>query len=252
MKKTLTIFTVILFLLISAKTNAQGDFRVGISMGSVIPVHEFKNNDYKNLPAGFAQSGFNLSFDGDYYFINRMAVSARFNFGMSSMDKVAVSDWLDNQMADYLNSELDKNLYSIDYWQWSAPMLGLKYNYPLVLNKLYLEVAGFSGLSIVQTPSQNLKIIDTENKQSIYSENIAGKSLSVPFMFDAGFRYLAADNIQLKLQAGYFQTQVSYEHVNYIVKDEANEIWKELKRNQQKVPLKTLTLSIGIIYKLEF
>lgn len=238
-----------IFTVASVKTFAQENFKVGISMGQVLPLNEFKNNNYKNMPAGFSQSGFTLNFDGDYYFIHRLAVSARFNFGLSSMDKVAVADWLDHQMADYLNSNAENNLYSVDYWQWSAPLLGIKYNYPIVVNKFYFEVAGFSGLSIVQTPNQNLKIIDDVNKQDIYSENVESKTISLPLMFDGSFRYMATKNIQLKLQTSYFQTKASYEHVNYIVKENSIQP-EELQRATIDVPLKTLSVSLGIIYNL--
>ena len=249
--KKFTIIAVLLFISIvfPLENYAQDNFKVGISMGTVLPLSQFKSNDYNSMPAGFSQSGFSLSFDGDYYFINRLAVSARFNFGLSSIDKATVADWLDNQVTDYLSDNTDNNLYSVDYWQWSAPMLGLKYNYPIVINKLYLDVAGFSGLSIVQTPNQNLKIIDDENKQAIYSENVESKTLSLPLMFDGGIRYIATDNIQVKLMASYFQSKISYDHVNYIVKENSTDS-ELLHRETYKLPLQTLSFSIGIIYNL--
>lgn len=245
-KNLLAIF---LFIIIGFNGFTQNEFRVGISMGSVYPLNNFKSADYQKLSSGYSKSGYSLNFDGDYYFHRRLAISARFNFGLTSMNKVAVADWLDAEMINYLSENIENNLYSIDYWQFSSPMLGLKYNYPIVMNKFYVEIAGFSGLSIVNTPNQNLKIIDEVNKQAIYSENISSKTLSVPLMFDGGFRYVANKNIQLKLQASYFQTKAKYEHINYIVKENSTEP-EELQRSNIEIPIKTLNFSIGIIYNL--
>lgn len=249
--KKFTFVAILLFVfsILPLVNNAQDNFKVGISMGPVFPLNQFKSNDYSAMPVGFSQSGFSLSFDGDYYFIHRLAVSARFNFGLSSMDKVAVDDWLDHQMTGYLSANTDNNLYSVDYWQWSAPLIGLKYNYPIVINKLYVDVAGFTGLSIVQTPNQNLKIIDEDNKRAIFSENVDSKTTALPFMFDGGLRYVATNNIQVKFMASYFQSKANFDHVNYIMKENATEP-DLLQTKSYNLPVQTLSFNIGIIYNL--
>jgi len=249
-KITKTFFAFFLFIIIGFNGFSQNEFRVGISMGPIFPLNNFKSADYQNLSSGYSESGYSLNFDGDYYFHRRLAVSARFNFGLTSMNKVAVADWLDVEMTGYLNNNTENNLYSIDYWQFSSPLLGLKYNYPIVVNKFYFEIAAFSGLSIVQTPNQNLKIIDEVNKQAVYAENINSKTITAPLMFDGGFRYVANNNIQFKLQASYFQTKSEYEHINYIVKENSVEVSEELHRSKIIVPIQTLNFSIGIIYNL--
>ena len=251
MKKSIIISLVLIISAIyPGKNFAQSKFKVGISMGPVIPLNEFKSSDYNTMPVGFSQSGFSLSFDGDYYFIHRLALSARFNFGLTSMDKVSVANWLDTQMSEYLSDNADNNLYSIDYWQWSAPMIGLKFNYPIVINKLYFDLDGYSGLSIVQIPNQNLKIIDEKNKQAIYSENVESKSYAVPVMFDGGFRFMATKQVQFKLFASYFQSKSSFQHVDYIVKEGSSDVWQELGKSDYNLPLKTVSFNIGIIYNL--
>lgn len=250
MKKTIALALLLLAIITSNQVLSQNGFKVGISMGPVYPIGEFKNADYQSLPAGFSQSGFNMSFDGDYYLIHRLAISARFNFGLSSMDKVSVADWLDAELSEYLSTNASNNLYSIDYWQWTAPMLGLKFNYPILINKLYVEAAAFSGLSIIHTPDQNLTIKDEENEYSVYSENIESTSYSIPIMVDFGLRYYASKNIHLKIYTSYFQSEANYERVNYIVKDNSTEVWKELGASKITLPIKTMSINLGIVYSI--
>jgi hypothetical protein len=251
MKKIFIISLVIVFaFLFSNNIIAQDKFHVGISMGQSTPISDFKSTEDIYQKSGYSETGFVLIFDGDYYLHNRFAVSARFNFGLTSMNESEVSNWLDSEMFDYLNENTDNNLYSIDYWQWSSPMLGIKYNYPIFINKLYIETAAFSGISIVPIPNQNLKIIDDINKQAIYSENISTNSISIPIMVDAAFRYKLNEELQIKITASYFQTNVKYDHFNYIVNENSNKIDEELKKTPVELPIQTLNFSIGLIYKL--
>jgi hypothetical protein len=238
-------------LTLALTAEAQSDFRVGISMSHVTPLSTFGSANIMDLESGFSESGYSLNFDGDYFFHRRLAVSARFHFGLTSMNKAAVTDWLKHQMNDYLSDVDENNLYSVDYWQWSSPMLGIKLNYPLLINKLYVDVAAFSGLSIVKTPVQSMKIIDEANEQIIFSENIVANQLSVPVMAEAGIRWMASDRIQLKIHAAYFQTGTKREHVSYIVKDNTNEVSEEIGRNTITTPIQTMNLGLGLIYYLK-
>ncbi|MBN2807037.1 MAG: hypothetical protein JXR22_10300 [Prolixibacteraceae bacterium] len=238
-------------LVLALTSEAQSDFRVGISMSHVTPLSTFSSANIMDLESGFAESGYSLNFDGDYFIHRRLAVSARFHFGLTSMNKPAVSDWLEYQMTDYLSADSANNLYSVDYWQWSSPMMGIKLNYPIVINKLYVDVAAFSGLSIVKTPVQSMKIIDEVNEQVIFSENIAANHVSVPVMAEAGIRWIASDRIQLKVHAAFFQTGTKREHVSYIVKDKTNEVSEEIGRNTITTPIQTINLGLGLIYYLK-
>lgn len=252
MQRNIVLLSIFLLTFFSAKTGrTQENFRAGISMGTLFPIQEFKSTNQDNLNAGFSENGFSLKFDGDYYLHNRLAVTARFNFGMSSMNKSAVGNWLDSEMFDYLNDQQEDNKYSIDYWQWSAPMLGLKYNYPIVINKVYIETGAFSGISIIRTPDQNLKIVDETNEQVIYSENIQSTSINVPLMLDAGIRIILNDRIELELKSSYFQSKADYEHVDYIVKDNSREVSEEISRKTIEVPVKSINLNIGLTYRLQ-
>lgn len=219
-------------------------------MGSVIPLGEFKSTDIGSLNSGYAENGFALNFDGDYFLHNRLAVSARLNFGMTDMNELAFIKKIESELSEYIEPN-GENVYSnFSNWQWSAPMLGLKYNYPIVINILYIDAGIFSGISISKIPDQNIHIEDNLNKQTIFSENYGKQSLAIPFMADLGLRFILNQKMQLKLSSGYFQSKVNYSHLNYIVKYNATSIEKELANYAISVPIKNLNFCAGIIYTL--
>lgn len=242
---------IILSCLVFLLTNdlfSQDKFKVGIAMGSILPVGEFQKRDNSLLDAGFAESGFTLSFDGDYYFTRRLALTGRFYFGMTSMNKQSNVQWLENQLGESYND--DSVSTSIGYWQWSAPLLGIKYNYPIIINRFYFETGVFTGLNITSVPTQTMKIVLADEEQSIYSENIPGQAFSVPFMADAGFRIMMGEGLQLKINSSWYQAMSRYEHVEYLVNDKTNKVDEEFERYQLAVPLKAFNFNIGLIYNL--
>ncbi len=249
-KKIFTTAYVLLLLVVSLISFGQNGFKVGIAMGSVMPLNQFKSTDISSNASGYSENGVSLNFDGDYYIHNRLAMTLRLNFGMTSIDEPSVIKRLESDATGYFSTEKENNTYKISYWQWSSPMLGVKYNYPILINKLYIETGIFTGISLTQIPEQNLTIMDEVNKQMIYSENIGTRSTAVPFMADLALRYALSKQLQLKFSTSYFQTKADYEHFTYTVDKDATEISKEINRYEVSVPLETLNFSIGLIYSL--
>lgn len=242
-----SIVIITILILFSYNVVGQNNFKVGISMGSVIPLGEFKATDMKTLDAGFSETGFTLNFDGDYYLHHRLAVSARFHFGLSSIDQSNVYDWLKGEMANYFVDDT-LSTSNIGYWQWSAPLLGFKYNYPIIINKLYLETGLFTGLNICPIPYQSISIDDLDNERKYYSDNKPGTSLSVPIMIDGAFRLVLGENIQIKLQTSYYQTNINYKHKNSF--QNINTAVIDINEFEVNVPLKHISVSLGIIYTI--
>jgi hypothetical protein len=233
---------------ITTLTNAQNPFKVGIEMGTVIPLAEFKSINNTKFNAGMAEQGFCLTFDGDYYLHNRFAISGRMHFGISSIHKRESFDWMKSILGDYFVN--DSLISSSGYWQWSALLVGAKYNYPIVINKLYVETGLFSGLNISPAPTQFLQIIDEANKRDIFSQNLSRTSYTIPLMTDLGFRLVINQNIQLKIKASYYQANTHHQHVSYYVNENSTTVSEEINNFQIEVPIKALNFSVGLIYSL--
>lgn len=245
-KHSLIIITILT--LFSFASLAQNPVKVGLTMGTVIPLAEFKSSDNSKLDAGFSNKGFTLNIDADYFLHNRLALSGRFYFGMSDIDDKPAFDWMKNN----LGSNFFEDSINTDYgfWQWSAPMLGAKYNYPIIINKLYIETGVFSGLSINQIPILFIELNNTEAAQKIYSKNITKNVYSMPFMADLSLRLILNDHIQLKIQSSYFQTATKHQHTSFYSNFNTPKINNEIKTVDFKVPIKVINLSAGLVYTL--
>jgi hypothetical protein len=242
---------IVLILLISTQvfpSTLHKPFRVGISMGSVIPIKEFISTDLNSVNSGFSLPGVALNFDGDYYLHNRFALSGRLYFGMSSINEKENINQIKSFLGDYFSEDLSSSF--IGYWRWSAPMLGAKYNFPLIINKLYIETGLFSGLSITPVPTQFMKIIDSENKRDIFSHNLSKNSYSMPLMTDLALRIIFNDSMQMKVQASYFQTGTNHTHLTYYVNENSPTVIEEISTKDFTIPIKVLNFTIGLIYIL--
>ncbi len=234
------------WLLFAMGVGAQGPFRVGISMGQVYPAGSFRSTDTGNDAAGYAQTGFTLNVDGDYQIRERLSLSARFHFGNAPIDGKEYTGWLKNNLGSSFPAN-DTVLYDITFWQWAVPLIGLKYHHPLVRHTLYVDAGLFSGISFNQIPYQNLRYYDKENERYLISENRERNTLTLPVLLTVGLRYSINKTLEIKAEAGWFGTKLSYEHVAYYAKGEAIE---EIVKTNRNIPVSAFSASIGLVYRL--
>jgi len=247
MKKAINfLFLIMSLLLTTIICQAQENFKVGITMGQVYPLNEFKSTDHTSVQSGYSQTGFTLNVDGDYFIHNRISLSLKFHFGNAPINLPEFKDRLNNELKDFF-SENDSIQYDINYWQWVSPLIGCKFNYPIVLNKVYIEAGIYTGINFTQIPDQNLVFNDKKNKQLIISQNVEKNDISIPFNLIAGFRFRINKLVQLKIGAEYFKTKANYNHISYIKKDNSTENF-EITKSEYNVPIQTLNANIGLVY----
>ncbi len=253
MSKNIKYLTLAFSLLLSVLTcRAQSDFKFGISMGPVISLGDFNNTDDNTFNSGYAKTGFSLTVDGDYYIHNRVSISAAFHFGNAAIDGSKYSNRLYNELSAYLPPIEEKSedvKFSINEWLWAAPIIGVKYNYPLSINKIYVEAGAFSGVNFTQIPDQNLFYPDHKNNREILSQNIEDKDISIPILLNAGIRFKINEKIQFSIRSEYYYTRAVFTHVSYIKIDNSVEN-TELFKNSFSVPIQTINFKAGLIYNL--
>jgi hypothetical protein len=244
-------FLILLILLLTgtlAQSFAQSPIKFSIAMGSTLPLGQFKSYNNTNYDAGFAQQGFTLTFDGDYYLHNRFALTGRFHFGSAPINKSEGYNWTKSVLGEYFND--DSLIYSSGYWQWSAPLVGAKYNYPIIINKFYIEAGVYSGLNISTIPTLYMEITDSENKRTIFSQNLSKTNYSVPIMTDLALRLEINKNIQFKIQASYYRSASKHKHVSYYVNENSTSLNEEINNIDHNIKIEALSFSAGLIYTL--
>ncbi|MBN1769326.1 MAG: hypothetical protein JXR50_12740 [Prolixibacteraceae bacterium] len=237
-----------IFTILYITATAENRFHASMAVGAGFATGTFQQTDPLSIEAGFAQQGFTMNFDGDYYLHNRVALSARLHFGQASINEDAAFNWLKTKTADYYpigDSVRTEN----GYWQWTSPMLGLKVNYPLILNKLYIEGSIYSGLSVTSNPQHYLRIIDEENKKEVISENVQDKHYSIPLMFDGGLRMKLNNQLQIRLYGSVYRSKSTYQHLIYS-SSQASESTQLIGDFEVHKKISTLNIYAGIIYVL--
>ncbi|MDA3880470.1 MAG: hypothetical protein PF436_08785 [Prolixibacteraceae bacterium] len=248
MKNRTSLIIILIFTFLSVSTKASERFHASMSFGAGFSSGIFKQISPLADDAGYAKSGFTMNVDGDYYLHNRIAVSARLHFGQAAIDKIPAFNWLKTKTSEY--SPLSDSVRTkIGYWQWTSPMLGIKANYPLILNKLYLEGGIYSGLSITSNPQHYLRIIDKENQKEVISETTAGKQYSIPLMVDGGLRMKLNSSIHLKLYGSFYQSNSNYEHIIYSNSQNSDNI-QHIGEFDIAKKITTINVYAGIIYVL--
>jgi hypothetical protein len=122
-------------------------------------------------------------------------------------------------------------------------------NYPVILNKVYIEAGIFSGLNISHPSLQQLRIINKTTLKETYSENNTNAVYSLPIMLDAAIRVALNKNIQLKIQTSYYRAKSNFEHYIYSVSPNGTEI-EEIKSFNLEKTIETINLSFGLVYTL--
>jgi hypothetical protein len=239
-------FTFVLFFAANI-CNAQEKFKTAISMGQVFPLGEFNSIDITSAKAGYAQRGFTLNIDGDYFINNQFSVSMRFHFGNAGINRSGNGKLLYNGLQNYFTSGNDTLEYDINYWQWASPQIGCRYHYPIVLRKLYFEAGIFTGISINQIPDQNAVYKDVKNDQLVISQNDGNNDISVPLSLCAGCWFQITKVMQFKVNLEYFRTSINYSHSIYTQSSESS--YKTLiSSTNYTIPIQTLDLSVGLVY----
>jgi hypothetical protein len=242
----ITALSTVAFLLIAYSAFPQSKFRADISMGVVSPLGDFKKSDINLATSGYATSGFTLNAEANYSIYKDMALSLRFHFGNAPLDKNKFEAWFDNKLGSYI-TEPDSVNYAINFWQWATPLLGIKYSLPIIKNKVFFDGGLFSGVSFNQIPDQGLTFNDTENKKVLVSENTDETTLSASLAATAALRFRISSNVELKIEASYFGTTISYNHASYLV-TETDVV--EISTARFEIPVKTIDTTIGLVYWL--
>lgn len=247
MNKYITILIIIVLAIIPfSKTFAQ--VNVDISMGTSVPIGAFADNDNASNKAGFAKPGFTMNIDGNYFLNGRLSISGRVTMGNLTIDEDAFYGKLRDEVISYLpDSAADMN-FNAGSWLWISPMVGFKYNYPIVSNRTWFEAGIFTGVNFIYIPDHSLMVDDVAGKQYVIAENTKQTDISIPVMIDAGIKTQINKNMCFNVKVSYFQSKAEFEHKSYLRKYGESEIHKEIHSTDYAVPVKTLQFSVGLTY----
>jgi len=211
---------------------------MGLSMGPSFPVGDFsKTGDYKTN--GYAQTGFDLSFDANYIPTWYFGVGGELLFSSNYPNS-------DTMLYDLLAELYDLGVrppqngvpdFSIENWSYVNIMVGPTLALPA--GKIQFNLKTYLGISIIMAPTQTIAI-------EYETETIAGYSSpqSVAFCYSIGsdIIYKLSGNYSIKLGAEYFHTKTDYD-VEIAYDDD-----RKLPVISREVKINSIHTTIGLAY----
>jgi len=247
MKKiNIYIFLICFFFLISANTFAQYNSFMSISFGGSIPQGDFGDTDPNNESAGYALTGFFLSFDGAYMFVPYVGIGGSLSFANNSINTVAVRDQIKQYIEEYypdLELPEDSQIsYDFGFWNNICIMAGPYFALPV--GRITFDIRGVAGMNIILPPKTQMNFyIPPDEEFRSYREG--QQTVAFGYKIGGGIRYESKSSYVFRLMADY-----SYTKTTISVTDELPEYItpNNNETRQYEQPIGSILVGLGIGY----
>lgn len=243
MKKTLIILISALLTgsIAMAQDNTKSDAPkaksfIGIAGGYSNLMGHLTKTDYADNTSGYAnKSGFNLGIEGAYYFHKNIGIGGVYS------NTSFYSNGLQS-MADGYKDSFDVDSTTVDVsgrYTMNNILIGPYFSFPV--KKFTFDIRVVAGVSIAKTPKYTVYLEDQEN--ATFYQN-SSKATAFAFQLGAGVRYSIINNLCVKLNVDYLNTNPNFKIDNG---NRANNAGRLITNYHQ--PIGILQLNLGIAYQ---
>ncbi len=199
-------YTLLIALLFSLAGFSQSS-HFALNMGAAIPFGDFASNgDY--LSNGYAKTGFNLSFEGNYIPTWYFGVGGSLSFSNFNMDQ-------DKMLVDYLEfidaefPELPDNTevrIGVGHWNYINILIGPTLALPT--DFVQFNIKALFGPSVIVPPGGSIEFINGDQRYYTCSTK---QTVGFGYQFGTDIIYTMQGNYSLMLGASYFGTRAKYD-----------------------------------------
>lgn len=227
----------------SLQLSAQQNF-ASISFGATMPRGDYASTGDLSSN-GYANTGGAIKFDAGYFPVSYFGIGGSFSFGSNyanrdSLLKDVVSYIEENAVGGIEIPDDAEALYGSGFWNYINLFLGPHFSIRAA-QKLYFDIRGLAGLSIIRAPNQELTI--NFDDTSIYT-NSNYNNVAFGWTAGGGIRYKFNENLALKLSADYVQTKAK----NTYTFDLFQGVVDEVPPLDSEFYIKALELTAGLAY----
>jgi len=185
---------------------AQQNF-ASISFGASIPQGDYASTGDLSS-SGYANTGGAIKFDAGYFPVSYFGIGGSFSFGSNYANRDSLLVDVINYIEDNTSSGIDipedaEVLYGSGFWNYINLFIGPHFSIR-ANQRIYFDIRGLCGLSIIRAPNQELTITYDENEFYTYSSY---NNVAFGFTAGGGIRIMLNTNLALKLSADYVQTK---------------------------------------------
>ncbi len=236
-KTTMKKYLITLLLLTSLMGYSQKG-HIGLSMGPAFPLNDFSNID-SYTSNGYATTGFNLSFEGNYiptwYFGIGGALTFATNYPNQDSMLVGLIEVLREMDVPPIPEDIDA-VFTIGNWSYINILVGPTLALPV--GKLQFNLKALLGLSMVMPPNQTLNLLYNDNHIYTYSD-----VQTVSFCYNLGADIILKlnGNYSIKFGTEYFHTSTEYD-VEFSYNDSSLPIIK------RSIDIDAIHSTVGLAY----
>lgn len=234
-------YAILILLLFSFLARAQKN-HISLSMGLAYPLSEYaESNDYYSH--GYANPGFNLSFEGNYIPLWYVGVggTASFTTNYTQSDKYfeGLVDAINRNPVSQIPDETIV-FHETDPWSYVNLVAGPTLAIPL--NRIQWNIKCFAGISIIFPPKQSM-VIPAEI--GTYSHSGDTQNTAFNYLLGTDLIYKLMRNYSIILNAAYTQTQSKSEsNLSYTVDGQTT----KLPPFNKTTDIQSLHLTLGLAY----
>ncbi len=199
---------ILLIIIIPLVTYSQKS-HLGLNMGPTFPLKTYALADVYESD-GYANPGFNLSFEGNYVPTWYFGIGGEITFSTNYPDQDSMMNALLKEIET--NSQIQtipdyaKINYSVDNWSYVNILVGPTFSYPAGV--LQINLKALVGLSVIMPPNQYLEI--SYDKVGITS-SAGGQNARFCYNLGTDIIVKLNRNYSLIMGAEYFHTKTSYD-----------------------------------------
>jgi len=189
-----------LFLIVLSISSYSQSF-MGITIGSSIPISDYRDISSKNDNTGYGETGYSIAIDGAYFLSDTIGIGL--SFGINGHYGVDVTAWTNEIAGDSPASTIaiSSDLYSITTF-----MVGPYFN-NAIGDKLNFNLKLLAGLFIATSPAI---IVFVDGIIVTFTPASTG---TFTVLFGAGLDYLISDKVSLGLMA---ETTIANPEFEYV------------------------------------
>lgn len=243
MMRRITWIGISILTMVSLSASGQQNF-ASISFGTSMPLNDYaKTGDLSS--SGYAKTGGTIKFDGAYFPGSYLGIGGSFSFGSNYAQKDSLVQDMVSYMEENATSIIDipedaEIIYGSGFWNYINLFIGPHFSVR-VSQKLYFDIRGLAGMTVLRAPDQDLRINFDET--SIYT-NASGSKLGFGFTAGGGLRINLNSDLALKLSADYFQSKAKFVYTFDLFRDVADEV----PPLDAEFYVQTVELTIGLAY----
>ena len=199
-------------LLLALKTHCQKNNTIDFSIGTSLPLANFKKSDIKDLESGYAKNGRNLKLSYSKEIKNHIGIQ---------LTLMGISNKMDNQpiLKEFVTSYPNTKLVNAPTRSWknTSVLFGVYREISFLNNRIIIIPKLQAGYSFTERPG--LSISNHRDDTTIPPSENESEAASLGLLFGLNNNYVINDRLRFFVSCDFFTTSPKFNFISYSATD---------------------------------